>query len=985
MNYDVLQHPTTGLLYAANTHGVLEFDGVSWRLIEMPGGGLARALAIDPQGTVWVGGIDEVALLRPDAHGAMRAVSVIDRLAEKDRPAGAILFAASARDGVYFATSQRVLFFDTDGRARTWTAPQPIIGLAWFGDALHVSTSDGALLALAGNGAVDRETAPVNMTRAPRARVFAARKDETGAWLMLTAGGPVRWTGAGAVPLALDPGTAAAFAAEPAESAAFLADGRMAFGRMLGGVVVLDPAGQVVQKIDRTHGLPSNRVEQLCEDAEGGLWIAQRAGLARVQLDSPFAKHGLAQGVDGRPRALHRHEGRLYLAHNEGAAWRDDATGRFHAIDGLEIGLTRFVTIGARLFGTSNAIYDVTPSSVTPLLNRAVTPLVPLPGTAPGHPWLLGGGTSEAWLFAPDGDDWKPAGALTHLPADVASLLPTPDGFVWGASSDGRIWRMDFRGGPDPDVPVKLYGPAQGVPSVRPRDAELFLLGSDVLATSSSWILRYDPSTDRFVPETRIAGVPAGSTAIRAHADATGTLWLQLGPPSGQLVQIRPDGPARWRADPLPCPAVAGLVANRIYHDEALQTLWVASQGTLVSIDLTWRASQPSPAPAVLVRRVETAARELIFDGAHAGTTDPVFSLGSAQNTLRFTFASPTFAGDFLGQAQTQYRTRLDGLEADWTPWSADNVREFSNLPFRALTFRVEARGPDGRTGPVAAWAFTIAPPWWLTPWALAADVLLGLAILSGVVRWRLRALRRRAAHLETVVATRTEELRQSNAELARLHAVERDEKLAARLDEEKARLEMLRYQLNPHFLYNTLASICGTARTNPEATRTMAQRLADFCRLTLTRPDETDTVREEVRMLQSYLDIEKARWREHLQIEMDVTEEALNRRLPTFLLLPLLENAIKHGGRTTRGTLRLRLVIRTDADGALSIEVANTGTWDPLASDSTSTGIGLENLRRRLRRYYPEAYTFTIGPDGEWVVAKLVLTRNSELETRNI
>lgn len=385
--------------------------------------------------------------------------------------------------------------------------------------------------------------------------------------------------------------------------------------------------------------------------------------------------------------------------------------------------------------------------------------------------------------------------------------------------------------------------------------------------------------------------------------------------------------------------------------------------------------------PAVLVRRVETAGRELIFGGA----TDPAFNskvpLASARTSLRFTFAAPSFDGDFIGRAQTQYRTRLDGLEAEWTPWSADTVREFSNLPFRALTFRVEARGPDGRIGPPASWAFTIASPWWLTRWAFGGYAALAVMSVGGVVRWRTHALRRRAAHLESIVATRTEELRhsgeelrKSNAELARLHAIERDEKLAARLDEEKARLEMLRYQLNPHFLYNTLASICGNARTNGGATRTMAQRLADFCRLTLTRPDETDSVREEVKMLQSYLDIEKARWREQLQIEIDVTADALDLRLPTFLLLPLLENAIKHGGRTTRGTLHLRLVIRSEADGGLAIEVANTGIWDTVTPNPDSTGIGLENVRRRLRRYYPDTHEMKIESENGWVIVKLRL-----------
>jgi len=1008
VNYDVVQHPGNGLLYAANNYGVLEFDGATWRLLAMPNGGVARTLAVDARGRVWSGGSDEIAVLAPDARGRLQARSMLERLPEAQRSFGALLFAAAAPNGVYFAATNRLVFFPLEGPARAWAPPKPMASLTWIGDALHLTTTEGAWLVLQGDtfAAVLPPAAREGTASAPPGPFLAARPASGGGWRLLTPRGPVHWAGGSAPPVALGAEASTFFQDEPAQSAVFLADGRMAFGRVLGGVTVFDPAGRFVQRIDRTHGLPSNRVEQLCEDAEGGLWLAQRAGLARVQLDSPFAKHGLAQGVEGRPRALHRHDGRLYIAHNEGASWRDDATGEFHAVGGLAIGLTRFLSIGSRLLGTSNAIYDVTPQWALPIVRRGITPLVPLTGTQPDRPWLLGGGAAQAWLFTPEGASWKTAGALTHLPADVASLVPTPDGFVWGASSDGRIWRIDFRTGPRLDAPVALYGPEQGVPRVRPRDAELFLLGADVLATSSAWILRYDRTADRFRPETRIAGVAADATVTRAHMDSRGTLWLQLDAPDGRLVRIQPVGAERWSAEPLPMPAVAGLVANRIFHDEIADTLWVASQGALVSIDLTWRASRPRPARPVHIRRIETAARELVFGGASDRPLDAqVSTLSPERNALRFTFASPRFEGDFLGRAQTQYRTRLEGLEPAWTPWSEDTVRELSNLPFRRLTFRVEARGPDGRAGTAAAWTFAIAPPWWLARWAFGGYAVLGLLSLAGIVRWRTRALRDRAAALETVVATRTDELRrtgdqlrENNAELARLHAIERDEKLDARLAEEKARLEVLRYQLNPHFLYNTLASICGTARTNPEATRSMAQRLADFCRLTLTRADETETVREEVRMLQSYLDIEKTRWRDSLQIEINVVPDALEQRLPSFLLLPLIENAIKHGGRTTRGTLRIRLTISAGApDGrtagepaasgvspvapaaanraALEIEVANTGLWDTVTPNPDSTGIGLENMRRRLRRYYPDTHELAIEAKEGWVSVKLKIS----------
>ncbi len=234
---------------------------------------------------------------------------------------------------------------------------------------------------------------------------------------------------------------------------------------------------------------------------------------------------------------------------------------------------------------------------------------------------------------------------------------------------------------------------------------------------------------------------------------------------------------------------------------------------------------------------------------------------------------------------------------------------------------------------------------------------------------------------LGTVVTRRNEaeaQLAASNAELAHLRQLEFDEKVAAQLSEEKARLEVLRYQLNPHFLYNSLNSIYGLLFENARGAGEMVLRLSEFCRATLTgAKDELPTLGAEIDALRSYLDVEKVRWGEKLQIEFAVAPEVAEERLPPFLLLPLVENAIKYGTRTSRGPLRLAIRAQPEGD-ALHIEIANTGEWlAPNPARSDSTGIGLENLRQRLRRYYPDAHTFTTEAKDGWVVARIKLARN--------
>lgn len=234
----------------------------------------------------------------------------------------------------------------------------------------------------------------------------------------------------------------------------------------------------------------------------------------------------------------------------------------------------------------------------------------------------------------------------------------------------------------------------------------------------------------------------------------------------------------------------------------------------------------------------------------------------------------------------------------------------------------------------------------------------------------------------EATVAERTEELRRTNTELARLHRLELDEKTAARLAEEKARLEVLRYQLNPHFLFNAFTTLHGLITEAPSAAGALTLKLSDFCRQSFARGSEIGTIREEIAMLRAYLGAEHARWGDSLQVAIETDPAALDRSLPPFLLLPLVENAVKYGGHTSPDVLGLRIAIAPHGDAGLVIEVANTGAWlerDPAAPASAagapvSTGLGLENIRRRLARHYPGAHALAIESSDGWVRVRLTL-----------
>jgi two-component system sensor histidine kinase AlgZ len=187
------------------------------------------------------------------------------------------------------------------------------------------------------------------------------------------------------------------------------------------------------------------------------------------------------------------------------------------------------------------------------------------------------------------------------------------------------------------------------------------------------------------------------------------------------------------------------------------------------------------------------------------------------------------------------------------------------------------------------------------------------------------------------------------------------------------AELRALRYQLNPHFLFNTLNAISTLVaeRRNTDANRMLA-RLADLLRATLERGEVHEVaLAEELALTGHYLDIEKIRLGERLVLKVKVGPDLLQAAVPALLLQPLVENAIRHGIAPRAQGGRLALCIER-AGERLRLELRNDGVAAGASADATRPAIGLANVRERLARLYgaAHAFDFELAPNGDCRVA---------------
>jgi two-component system LytT family sensor kinase len=185
-----------------------------------------------------------------------------------------------------------------------------------------------------------------------------------------------------------------------------------------------------------------------------------------------------------------------------------------------------------------------------------------------------------------------------------------------------------------------------------------------------------------------------------------------------------------------------------------------------------------------------------------------------------------------------------------------------------------------------------------------------------------------------------------------------------ARLNEQlsKAQLNALRRQIEPHFLFNTLNAVAGLVREGRNDTAvSMIVGLSDFLRRVLEDSSRQQVpLGEEMEFAQKYLDIQKVRFVERLQLNVDVPKELLHAQVPALILQPIVENAIKHGiaKRAQGGAIRIAAF---RSDGMLTLSVYNDGPSLPVSSEKTHSGIGISNMRTRLQSLYGNAFALNM------------------------
>lgn len=744
-----------GIMYFGNRDGVMEYDGVSWKIIRVPNRTLVRSLAADSSGKIYVGAKGDLGFLTPGSDGRMHFTSLLDKISVEQRDFTDVWKIHVLGEWVLFETDVRLFWLDAAGDSITSLAATTRFHRSFVAnDRVYVTQRGLGLYTVTRDSLV---VVPHGSRFAPH-RIYSILPFDRERMLIATMEEGLFLLSAESVERFESP--ANAFLREyQVYCGRRLRNGLFVFGTRSGGAVAVDSMGQIRHVFNKSSGLQDDGVLHLFQDADLGLWMTLNNGISRVEVETPMTRLGEGSGLHGTVYSICRFANTLYVGTDIGVFQLHPGQHypmRFERVVGIKGQSWAFWSDGRTLLtGNAEAIYRIVGNQAGRIQEWP-------------HGFCFHRSTRDSnMLFVglPNGLGilrqknglWHAEGMADGIHDEIRSIGESADGSLWLGTRASGLIRAKSDGG---TWTVKHVG--SGLP---PGGIHVLHIQGRSLFSGRGGLYEFNESTSEFKPDTLLQPLLPQDSMLEVAPvteDLFGRIWLfDFAEQKSEVVVAarKPDG--SYELDRRYLARLSDFEVGAFLPEED-GIVWIGGSDGLVRYDTRIAAAPPSLFSTCL--RSITLRDSILYGGA--GPVPEALTLPSRLEKFRLEFAG-TF---YDNEAATNYQYWLEGLDDGWSTWTSETWKDYSHLPAGDYRFRVRARNVYGVLAEEAVFRFTVLPPWYLTWWAF---VLYGAALLLSLawtVKYRSRHLEDDKKRLEALVEERTEKISKQNEELHRLY-----------------------------------------------------------------------------------------------------------------------------------------------------------------------------------------------------------------------
>lgn len=766
-----------GNMYFANGEGVLKYDGVEWQVIKASNNSIIRSLAKDQSGVIYVGATGDFGYLQQGEKGKVCFISLTNKLKAEDKDFLEVWYTRTIGNDVYFCT-YKTLFRFRNGQIKVWRAKNDIYScfvsknqIYLYVNNIGIKKVDNDTLALIPNGDFFKDK-PFRM----------AIPYEDNKVLIAPAGNGFYLFDFDTINSKNREKSIVRFKTEVDSicnlsypySGIQLKDGRFALCLVPFGVAIIDRNGKLVHFLNKNSGLQNESVANVYEDNESNLWMALSKGISKVDINAPLTSWSNVGGFE-LINDLARFNQSIYLACLNGLFKLKG--NKIVRVDNLELPIfsllnfklpndtSKHILLGGTEF---NGIIEIKDDKVLPILYcKSITYLLYQSKLDPSYLYIGQSGSLEIAHY--ENGTLKHVGFVQGINNEVRSILEESDGTIWCSNQTNLTICIKPSGNLLKPKQIIYYKKEEGINGYH----YLFSYKDKVFITTETGFRSLNEAKTQFVPDTLFGKEYCNGSVTNTgfyQDEKTGAVWI-LGQKNNHLgIGLKNEnGKYDW------FDAVFNFLPENsapLVYFEADSTIWISTheelyrhKGSLV---------RPRPPYQTIIKKVSIGKDSILyFDGdtllpKKSKNSKPLIPhLAYKHNSIAFSFTALTY----YNENATFFQTYLEGFDNDWSGWTKDPEKEYTNLSEGSYKLHVRAKNFYNVIGREAIYEFVIMPPWYRSILALLLYFIVFAGILIIIVEMYTKRLKTANARLERIVNQRTIEIKKQRDELLMLNS----------------------------------------------------------------------------------------------------------------------------------------------------------------------------------------------------------------------
>lgn len=776
-----IQQDSRGIMYIGNNHGVLEYDGESWRKYELPNRTNARSLSLAKNGRLYVGGQGALGYFESDQKGELLYHSILDFVPENHRKFDDVWKIFATDQGLIGLAHQQIM---------KWQGSEVELILAeegnrfdnayMVGDKLYIHDWQKGLMELSNAFTLKPVKDGEKLSQTTLAAILP---DSKGELLIATAqAGLMNYDGNQFTP---GSGPSHDFLVQnQAYCGIRLHNGNFAFGSPQNGMIIADATGQIILHKNTERGLANNTILSIFEDQQGHIWLGLDNGLNYLEINSPLSNLGPAHGISGTGYTSILHQGKAYLGTNQGLFihdWPANGPLNFKLLPQLAGQVWSISDIGDSIWiGHHNGAFFQRGSQPQQLSREeGAWKFLPLAS----HPGYAVGGTYDGLVrYQKQGGRWVEQGPIPGFSESSRVMEEDENGDLWVTHFYRGVFKLTLDANLERVSQVISYDSSQGLPSS--FSVNVSKIYNELIFTTLNGVFKYNTELNKFRRHPVLDSVFSDNPPRWLWEAPNGKVWFSAGKNFGYL-DVENKG-LQYQFKPVLLNRLQPSLVEGFEHvfpfDD--QNVFIATEGGFVHFDPTFSSDRKAPLN-IHIREVRNPrADSAIYLGGKLAFSeeDSLWKFPSNQHALQFSYS----ATQFSEHAHTQYRYQLVGFDDRWSDWDDNTEKEYSFLPHDSYTFNVQARNDRGDASPICSFSFQIATPWYLKPGAKFLWGLIFIGVMGSVFLLNKRRMSQRA---DDLLEEKTVEMQKKEA--AYQQAIEENEAEILQLRNEKLRTEI--------------------------------------------------------------------------------------------------------------------------------------------------------------------------------------------------